>query len=157
MNFESLANSIQTIQDLLQQQAAHAVNMTLTTRNWLTGYYIVEYEQNGDDRAAYGEFLLQKLAERLNNKGMTVRRFREYRRLYQIYPQLGRPIVHYLSEHDSIRRLLTAEFDEKQKRRSLTAELQDNGISASFPLSVSVSEEEKALQVPAERLFRQLP
>ena len=87
MNFESLASNIQAIQDTLQQQAAHAVNMALTIRNWFTGYYIVEYEQSGDDRAAYGEFLLQRLAERLNNKGMTVRRFREYRRLYQIYPQ----------------------------------------------------------------------
>ena len=83
MNFESLAHCIQAIQNVLQQQAAHAVNMALTTRNWLIGLYIVEYEQNGEDRAAYGEFLLQKLEERLNNKGMTVRRFREYRRLYQ--------------------------------------------------------------------------
>lgn len=63
MNFESLTNIIQTIQDFLQRQTAHAVNMTLTTRNWLTGYYIVEYEQNGEDRTAYGEFLLQTLAE----------------------------------------------------------------------------------------------
>ena len=140
MNFNTLTNSIQAIQDVLQQQAAHAVNMALTTRNWLIGYYIVEYEQNGEDRAAYGASLLQKLEERLCNKGMTVRRFREYRRLYKTYPQLGQPIARYLSAHgairhtlcaelaDSIQRLLTAKFDNGQKRRTLSAEfeMQDN-------------------------------
>lgn len=157
MNFESLASNIQAIQDTLQQQAAHAVNMALTTRNWLTGYYIVEYEQNGEDRAAYGEFLFQKLEERLKDKGMNVRRFREYRRLYQIYPQLGQPIIHYLSEHEPIRRLLTAELNAGQKRRSVIAELQDNSMAASAPLSISVSRGENALQIPAEKLFCQLP
>lgn len=157
MNFESLASNIQAIQDTLQQQAAHAVNMALTTRNWLTGYYIVEYEQNGEDRAAYGEFLFQRLEERLKDKGMNVRRFREYRRLYQVYPQLGQPIIHYLSEHEPIRRLLTAELNAGQKRRSLTAELQDNSMAASAPLSISVSRGENALQIPAEKLFHQLP
>ena len=32
-------------------------------RNWLIGYYIVEYEQNGKDRAEYGAKLLKKLEE----------------------------------------------------------------------------------------------
>ncbi len=29
-------------------------------RNWLIGYYIVEYEQRGSDRARYGERLLEQ-------------------------------------------------------------------------------------------------
>ena len=53
MNFEALANQIDAIQHTLQAQAAHAVNLALTARNWLIGYYIVEFEQNGEDRAAY--------------------------------------------------------------------------------------------------------
>ena len=52
MNFEALANQIDAIQRTLQAQAAHAVNLALTARNWLIGYYIVEFEQNGEDRAA---------------------------------------------------------------------------------------------------------
>jgi hypothetical protein len=27
----------------------------MTIRNWLIGYYIVEFEQNGKDRAEYGK------------------------------------------------------------------------------------------------------
>mgnify|MGYP000661378864 CR=1 FL=1 len=34
------------------------------------GCYIVEFEQNGEDRAAYGEQLLKKLEKRLNTKGL---------------------------------------------------------------------------------------
>lgn len=52
------------------------------------GCYIVEFEQNGEDRAAYGEQLLKKLEKQLNTKGLNERRFREFRRLYLVYPQL---------------------------------------------------------------------
>ena len=65
MNFEALVKHISTIQNTLQAQAAHAVNLALTSRNWLIGCYIVEFEQNGEDRAAYGEQMLKKLEQRL--------------------------------------------------------------------------------------------
>lgn len=55
MNFESLVGCINQVQDVLQAQAAHAVNLSLTARNWLVGYYIVEFEQRGEDRAKYGD------------------------------------------------------------------------------------------------------
>ena len=61
MNFESLVGRINLIQDALQAQAAHAVNLSLTARNWLVGYYIVEFEQHGEDRAKYGDKLDEKL------------------------------------------------------------------------------------------------
>ena len=131
MNFEALVKHISTIQSTLQAQAAHAVNLALTARNWLMGCYIVEFEQNGEDRAAYGEQLLKKLEQRLNVKGLNERRFREFRRLYLVYPQLKEPIALYLTSQirhtlsaeftDPIRRLLTAKSDN-EIRRSPTAE-----------------------------------
>ena len=33
-----------------------------TMRNWLIGYYIVEFEQHGKDRAEYGLQLLSALS-----------------------------------------------------------------------------------------------
>ena len=131
MNFEALVKHISTIQSTLQAQAAHAVNLALTARNWLMGCYIVEFEQNGEDRATYGEQLLKKLEQRLNVKGLNERRFREFRRLYLVYPQLKEPIALYLTSQirytlsaeftDPIRRLLTAKSDN-EIRRSSTAE-----------------------------------
>jgi len=45
------------------------VNISLTLRNWAIGCHIREYEQNGADRAEYGENLLDRLAERLDAEG----------------------------------------------------------------------------------------
>ena len=96
MDFESLVGRINQVQDVLQDQAAHAVNLSLTARNWLVGYYIVEFEQHGEDRAKYGDNLINRLAERLNRRGFNPRRLRDYRHVYQVYPILGEVICHYL-------------------------------------------------------------
>ena len=121
MDFEALVKHISTIQSTLQAQAAHAVNLALTARNWFMGCYIVEFEQNGEDRAAYGEQLLKKLEQRLNVKGLNERRFREFRRLYLVYPQLKEPIAQYILAGSEIRHTLSAEFADPI-RRSPTAE-----------------------------------
>ena len=62
MNFESLVGRINQVQDMLQAQAAHAINLAVTARNWLVGFYIVEFDQHGEDRAKYGAILLKNLA-----------------------------------------------------------------------------------------------
>lgn len=151
MNFEALAKQIGTIQQALQGQVAHAVNLALTARNWLIGYYIVEFEQNGEDRAAYGEQLLKKLESKLRTKGLTERRFREFRRLYQVYPQLQSSVIQYLKANTEIRRLATAEFTEPI-RRLVTAKSSDD-INRCPVVSYSCSE---SWMMPADRLFSRL-
>ena len=68
LDFDSLVNRIQNTSDILQQDARVVINKNVTTRAWLTGFYIVEYEQHGNDRAKYGEKLLQNLSKRLDGK-----------------------------------------------------------------------------------------
>ena len=136
MNFESLVNHISAIQNTLQAQAAHSVNLALTSRNWLMGCYIVEFEQHGENRATYGEQLLKNLEKRLNTKGLNERRFREFRRLYLIYPQLKEEVLGYVMSNPEIRWSLTTEFAtpirqmasakyENEIRRTTSAELMD--------------------------------
>ena len=96
MTFELLAQNIESIQTVLQQQAAHAVNLSLTARNWLVGGYIVEYEQNGEDRAQYGEALLKNLAKRIHMRGLGERRLYEFRLMYNAYPQLGEQVLPFV-------------------------------------------------------------
>ena len=151
MNFESLVSHIDTVQHALQAQAAHAVNLSLTARNWLIGYYIVEFEQNGEDRAAYGEQLLKKLELRLNTKGLTERRFREFRRLYKVYPQLQESVSQYVMANVEIRRLATAEFTGPI-RRLTTAESSE----AITPLSTVPCNSVESWMIPADRLFNRL-
>ena len=146
MNFESLVGQINQVQDVLQAQAAHAVNLTLTARNWLVGYYIVEYEQHGEDRAKYGEKLLKNLAQRLNRRGFGERRLYEFRQTYLIYPQIGPVIVGYLAKnnHDGFLRLPTAKLQ-------LDDCLKDGKLR--LPTAKSGDEE---WQTPADRLFNRL-
>lgn len=89
-DFKILIRNISLVHNRLQQQAANAVNQALTIRNWLIGHYIVEYEQNGKDRAEYGTQLLSNLAIEFKNvKGLDERSLRNFRRLYLLYPQIG--------------------------------------------------------------------
>jgi predicted nuclease of restriction endonuclease-like (RecB) superfamily len=96
-NFDALAQSIQYTHNVLQQEAVKAVNISMTVRNWLVGFYIVEFEQKGEDRAAYGKYLLQKLAEKLNQPSLSYRNLKLFRQFYNAYPQIGQTITAYFS------------------------------------------------------------
>lgn len=61
MNFTQLTNSLLVTHNELYQNSIKAINIGLTLRNWLFGFNIVEFEQNGEDRAVYGEKLLHEL------------------------------------------------------------------------------------------------
>ena len=91
LDFESLVDIIGKIHENLFTQAAKAVNVSLTIRNWLIGFYIHEYELDGRDRAAYGEYLFKKLANRLHELGIKrvyERELRRYRQFYLTYGQI---------------------------------------------------------------------
>jgi len=68
MKYEILVDTIQKTHQHFQQQAAKAVNLSLTLRNWLIGFYIVEFEQKGEDRATYGENLFKLLSARISSR-----------------------------------------------------------------------------------------
>lgn len=148
MNFESLVGRINTVQDVLQAQAAHAINLALTARNWLVGYYIVEFEQNGEDRAKYGENLLNRLSKNINRKGFEPRSLRLYRRFYLVYPQLGTEIGSYLRKNS----LLTSNSGVASIWQAAPAKLQasDNQIGEIWQAASAKLEE---WCTPPDRLF----
>lgn len=146
MNFESLIEQIKEVQLHLSQQAAHSVNVAVSTRNWLIGCYIVEFEQNGEDKSNYGDRLLKCLEERINSSGMTERRFREFRRLYIVYPQLGGIISNYLE---------TTNFNGRIWRIE-SPEFQDVDFQSIIIRRMPSAELEK-WQTSPEKLFYQLP
>ena len=104
MNFDILVHRISVVEQVMLNEVVHAINVSLTVRNWLLGYYIVEFEQNGEDRAAYGQNLLKNLEQRLQKKGLTERRFREFRKFYLTYPQLESEISE--SETETAKKIL---------------------------------------------------
>ncbi len=89
-SFEILVNKIENTHQTLQAQSIKSVSTSLTIRNWLIGYYIVEYEQNGEDRAKYGAKIIENLAKELKYiKGMSKSNLKIFRQFYLIYPQIN--------------------------------------------------------------------
>jgi predicted nuclease of restriction endonuclease-like (RecB) superfamily len=108
-----LVQSIQTANKFFLDQTQRQVNTSLTLRNWVIGYYIVEYEQKGEDRAAYGGKLIEKLAERLKKagiKGLSHSNLQLFKQFYTVYAHLAIAFKNYpqLIDNDIVRTLQTA-------------------------------------------------
>ena len=146
MNFESLVGRINQVQDMLQAQTAHAINLAVTARNSLVGFYIEEFEQHGEDRAKYGENLLKNLAKRLNRRGLGERRLYEFRLTYIIYPQIGQVIADYIAKNNrqDILRLPTAKLQ-------IVENLEDENLRL-----LTAKSHGEEWQTPADRLFNRL-
>ena len=88
---ENLTTAIRDTNSFFLNKAQKQVNIAMTLRNWLIGSYIVEYEQLGEDRATYGQMILETLAARLKQyglKGMGETNLKLFRQFYQLYPQI---------------------------------------------------------------------
>ena len=106
MKYCELVTTIDTANRQLLGRAAAAVNKSLVIRNWLIGAYIVEFEQNGEDRAKYGARLLPRLAVDLKKRavsGTSPDMLERMRQVYFGYPQIGAeisaPVVRKLTVH----------------------------------------------------------
>lgn len=96
LDFTGLVDAVRQVCERSAAVASRAVNVSLTLRNWLIGFYIVEYEQHGADRAQYGERLLEKLADALAEKGvaeLSSRSLRLYRQFFLTYPGIWQSAI----------------------------------------------------------------
>lgn len=72
-----------------KKQSYKAVNSVMIQANWLIGYRIVEQEQKGLERAAYGQKLIENLSKELNKEmgsGMSVAHLKNCRQFYLTFP-----------------------------------------------------------------------
>jgi hypothetical protein len=65
MKFPDLVTHIAEVDDMARMNAGRLVQQALSLRNWVIGAGIVEFEQSGEDRAAYGDRLLMRLSDAL--------------------------------------------------------------------------------------------
>jgi len=108
MNYAALITVIRDTHQQAQASAAGAVNRHLILRNWLIGAYLVEFEQNGEDRAKYGERLLSRLAQDLATRqinGLGVSMLKSCRQFFRLYPQIRQPAVGELPQLRSVLRI----------------------------------------------------
>lgn len=132
----------------LQKNALTAVNINLSLRNWLIGFYIVEFEQKGSDRAVYGERLLEKMSLNLKHiKGMSPRNLLSFRLFYNTYPHVSvlftqkseiqsqqlkyliNGISSFIESKNQISQSATAKFQTSEKQTNTPIELLITSLS----------------------------
>lgn len=91
-NLTTTTNIVQDVRTILQearQLTARAINSTMVTAYWLIGKRIVVEEQQGQERAAYGEQILKKLSQELTaefGNGFSYANLKNMRKFYKTYP-----------------------------------------------------------------------
>ena len=86
---DTLFHSISELIQQARQQVLRSVNTAMVQTYWHIGKIIVEHEQQGESRAAYGKQQLQQLSGRLTaefGKGFDERNLRNMRQFYAAYP-----------------------------------------------------------------------
>lgn len=120
-NYQNLVNTIAQTLEQGRNQAARAVNTQLLQTYWQIGQYIVEYEQNGQDRATYGDALIERLSRDLSlshGKGFSISNIKRFRQFYLVFSNSA-TLSHQLSWSHYIELLkieneLERNFYEKQ-------------------------------------------
>lgn len=139
MDFERLTFSIHQTNDFLLKNAVKAVNVNITLRNWLIGFYIVEFEQKGSDRAKYGTKLLENLAKNIRIKGLSAPELSRCRQFYNTYPQILATVTqkfktlvptHFIEDfvHKSILGIASQELDNNIISQSTTDQSQNEHL-----------------------------
>ncbi len=87
---QNFLQSVSSILEKAQKNAKTAVNLSMVYAYYEIGRMIVEEEQHGENRAAYGKQLLQKLSEYLTaqfGKGFSIGNLKNIRQFYKVYSE----------------------------------------------------------------------
>lgn len=85
---DALFKQVSTLIEESRKHVAKAVNTAMVYTYYGVGQYIVDYEQGGNYRAAYGKGVLARLSAKLTNKygrGWSVETLTKCRKFYNIY------------------------------------------------------------------------
>lgn len=135
-NLDVLSGHILEVHSFFKSYAVKQINNALTLRNWIVGYYLVEYEQSGKDRAVYGQKTLKTLSEALGKKdvkGFSDRNLRLCRQFYLEYPNIWQLIT--AKFHDTDKQFITIWQSKIAKSNSINAAPQND---LSIPISTLV-------------------
>ncbi len=86
---QNFLSDIHSIISQARQNAVRSVNFERVVMYWKIGERIFEEEQNGEQRAEYGSFLIKTLAEALEPEfgtGFSARQLERFRQFYRTFP-----------------------------------------------------------------------
>jgi hypothetical protein len=87
-HYDSILGDISHVIDAARKSAARSVNCIMTAAYWLIGRRIVESEQKGEKRAAYGAELIERLSVDLRKRygnGFSRQNLQQMRQFYLLY------------------------------------------------------------------------
>ena len=88
--YDTILSGLVALLEAARRISARAVNAVMTATYWEVGRQIVEFEQGGEQRAAYGEALLKKLAVDLTarfGRGFSAVNLSQMRKFSQTWPK----------------------------------------------------------------------
>ena len=89
-DYDTMLDRVVRLIDQARRASARSVNAIMTGTYWLIGHHIVEFEQRGKIRAAYGAELLKQLAADLSKRygrGFSERNLEQMRLFYLGWPK----------------------------------------------------------------------
>ena len=98
-SYQELISAIGSVLDRARSRLAATANFEQVSAYWQTGYYIVEYEQSGCDRAKYGDGLINRISRDLTareGRGYSKTNLLYMRKLYLTFRK-GETLSHFLS------------------------------------------------------------
>jgi hypothetical protein len=87
--YQAVFGDVSKIIDAARDSATRSVNAAMTAAYWLVGHRIVEFEQSGEERAEYGDALIERLAADLMQRfgrGFSRQNIQNMRLFYLSYP-----------------------------------------------------------------------
>lgn len=140
MKYRQLIRAIESASQQLAGRVASVANQALVLRNWLVGAYLVEFEQRGEDRAKYGEQLLERIATDLETrdlKGLSLSNLKSFRQFYRTYPQISQAVTGFFPE-----------WSAKPIGQSLTGQLPNASTKSPSPQTGQTVSGEWAVALP---------
>ncbi len=134
--YDQFLNGLNVLLEESRRSVARVVNCVMTATYWEMGRRIVEFEQKGEKRAAYGAAILNRLSKDLTarfGKGFGLDNLELFRAFYLTYP------MEYIQEslarksESPIRGLFSVVLEQNSESLIRNLSLQD--ISRAFPLS----------------------
>ena len=87
--YDLILGDISHVINAAKRSAARSINCIMTAAYWMIGQRMVEFEQKGRSRAAYGEEILGRLSIDLSQKfgrGFSRQNIQQMRQFYLLYP-----------------------------------------------------------------------
>jgi len=126
---KNIISQIHAIITNAQQRAIRSVDVERVLMYWQIGKVIFEEEQQGKDRAEYGEYLIKSISEQFQPQfgtGFTIRQLEMNRQFYRTFPNTNALRSHFSWTHYR----LLIRIDNQDKREFYIAEAAKNNWTA---------------------------